>query len=88
MICVCVPLPVCGGMFVREVNSFLTRCSDGILRSECYVAKLDLSPLGLQDAVNDASGVQAAFTAKAALIRGSFGPLQSALSDRDHPCCL
>lgn len=66
------PSPVCGGMFVREVNSFMTLCSDGILRTECYVAGLDLSLLGLQD--NDASRVQTAFAAKEALIRGSFRP--------------
>ena len=66
------PSPVCGGMFVREVNSFLTLCSDGMLSTECYVANLDLFLLGLQD--NDVSRVQTAFAAKAALIRGSFGP--------------
>ncbi len=69
---------MCGGMFVREVNRFQTRCSDGTLSTECYVASLDLSLLGLQD--RDASRLQAAFTAKEALIRGSFGPFSNDFS--------
>ena len=69
------PSPYCGGMFVRQVNRFRTRCSDGMLRTECYVAGLDLSLLGLQD--SDASRVYAAFAAKEALIRGSLGPFST-----------
>ncbi len=72
------PSPLCGGMFVREVNRRLTRCSDGTLMPECYVAGLDLSLLDLQD--SDASRVRAAFTAKEALIRGSYGPFSPAFS--------
>jgi hypothetical protein len=73
------PSPYCGGMFVREVNRVQTRCNDGILRTECYVAGLDLSRLALQD--SDASRVYAAFAAKDALIRGFFGPFSTDFSD-------
>ena len=31
--------PLCGGVFVKLANRQLTRCSDGVYRSECYVAK-------------------------------------------------
>jgi len=72
------PSPICGGLFVREVNRFQTRCSDGILRTECYVAGLDLSLLALQE--SDASRMNAAFAAKKALIRGSFGPFSTDFS--------
>lgn len=73
------PSPICGGMFVREVNRLQTRCNDGMLRSECYIAGLDLSLLGLQD--DDAFSVYAAFTAKKALLRGAFGPFSADFSD-------
>lgn len=75
------PSPICGGMFVREVNRFLTRCSDGMLRTKCYVAGLDLSRLALQD--SDTSRVYAAFVAKDALIRGFFAPFSTDFSDVD-----
>ena len=33
--------PMCGGYFVRQVNSGLTRCANGRQMSECYVGSLD-----------------------------------------------
>ena len=39
--------PLCGGFFVKSVNRLSTRCVDGTQRSECYVADLDLSAIGL-----------------------------------------
>ncbi|MDP2904459.1 MAG: hypothetical protein Q8N96_15355 [Methylovulum sp.] len=45
--------PLCGGYFVKAVNRTLTRCPDGSLQAECYVAsltnrkKLDLSSASL-----------------------------------------
>lgn len=30
--------PLCGGIFVKAVNQKLTRCADGHLQAECYVA--------------------------------------------------
>ena len=33
--------PLCGGFFVKSVNKSLTRCADGSLQSECYVATVN-----------------------------------------------
>lgn len=33
--------PLCGGIFVKAVNRKLTRCADGSLQAECYVASLN-----------------------------------------------
>jgi hypothetical protein len=33
--------PICGGYFVKRVNQASTRCSDGKLHPECYVARID-----------------------------------------------
>ena len=41
--------PMCGGYFVSRVNLGTTKCNDGVYRSACYVATLDLSSLGLGD---------------------------------------
>jgi hypothetical protein len=73
------PSPLCGGVFVRRVNRFLTRCADGILRTECYVADFDLSPLGLKE--SDAFRVQQAFTEKDVIIRGFFAPFSAEFPD-------
>jgi hypothetical protein len=35
--------PMCGGYFVHQVNSGLTRCANGRQMSECYVANIDWS---------------------------------------------
>ena len=42
--------PMCGGWYVRRINRALTRCSDGSWASECCVADIDVSGLGLDDA--------------------------------------
>jgi len=33
--------PLCGGYFVKRVNQSRTRCVNGRLMSECYVAEID-----------------------------------------------
>lgn len=38
--------PLCGGYFARAVNRSATRCADGSVAQECYVAELDASALG------------------------------------------
>jgi hypothetical protein len=38
--------PLCGGMFVKSVNERLTRCADGSLSNECYVASVNWEKLG------------------------------------------
>jgi Domain of unknown function (DUF6748) len=44
------PSPICGGVWVRLVNKEITPCGvAGIARRECYVASLDLSPLGISE---------------------------------------
>lgn len=40
--------PLCGGYFVKAVNVPLTRCADGKLRVECYVAEIAFGESGLQ----------------------------------------
>ncbi len=47
--------PRCGGLFVKAVNQKLTRCADGVKRTECYVALL-ANPHGL--AIGSASLLQ------------------------------
>jgi hypothetical protein len=46
--------PMCGGYFIRRVNRRALRCMDGVRRSECYVASLDVDALALDDAAKDA----------------------------------
>ena len=38
--------PLCGGVFVKKVNRRYTRCADGQLLKECYVAQVDTASLG------------------------------------------
>ncbi len=42
--------PMCGGYFVKRVNRVLTQCADGYYRTECHMADLDLSALGVSEA--------------------------------------
>lgn len=39
--------PLCGGVFVQSVNRLTTRCADGRIRRECYVADVTLADLNL-----------------------------------------
>jgi hypothetical protein len=66
--------PRCGGYFVKRVNLPLTRCADGRLRSECYVAELDLSALGLEQ--EQADTVRS--DASRFLLRGEIEPFAGA----------
>ncbi len=45
------PSPLCGGAWVRRVNHATTRCADGVLRSECYVATVGTGRTGTGDLV-------------------------------------
>ncbi len=38
--------PLCGGYFVKAVNTVLTRCADGTLAKECHAVELDTRKLG------------------------------------------
>jgi hypothetical protein len=39
--------PLCGGWWVSRVNHAKTTCGDGVKRTECYVAELDPSAVGV-----------------------------------------
>lgn len=46
--------PMCGGVYVKAVNKSKTTCLDGSKRSECYVASIDASALGLSSSNQEA----------------------------------
>lgn len=60
--------PVCGGVFVKAVNSALTRCADGKLAKECHAVELDTRALGWSDAQRAA--FEASFSQGKALVKG------------------
>jgi hypothetical protein len=62
--------PTCGGVFVKKLNAASTRCADGVLRSECHVADVDLSAIGLADA--DSSKFQDTFAQGYGIVRGAL----------------
>lgn len=39
--------PLCGGVYVKRVNDATTRCADGSMQPECYVASITLGGSGL-----------------------------------------
>lgn len=43
------PSPLCGGVYVKQVNRTRTRCADGSVANDCYVPILDWSSLSLSD---------------------------------------
>ena len=50
------PSPLCGGYWVRLANRSRTRCSDGALRSRCYVARaVDEERHPLSEPIRDGS---------------------------------
>ncbi|MBS1212088.1 MAG: hypothetical protein H6R26_704 [Proteobacteria bacterium] len=72
------PSPQCGGIFVRAVNQRVTRCLDGRLRPECYVAEVDLAALKLPP--DDESTVRERIQSGTVLLQGRqasapFSPL-------------
>lgn len=62
--------PLCGGVFVKQVNELKTRCADGALRKECYVATLDTRGLNLTQ--QQAADFDALFTQGQGVVRGSL----------------
>src|SRR5574337_734096 len=63
------PSPMCGGLFVHLVNRSRTTCGDGGRRPACYVARADLSRLGLSDATR--IRLESVVAAGRALVRGT-----------------
>lgn len=39
--------PLCGGVWVRRLNAQMTRCADGAMQRECYLAELRDAPADL-----------------------------------------
>ena len=62
--------PMCGGWYVKRVNKTSTKCSDGSYASECYVADIDVSGLGLDDTEQGQFSDQ--FTQGFGLVRGDI----------------
>jgi hypothetical protein len=48
--------PLCGGYWVRSLNRLTTRCSDGTLKSRCYVAEADWQTIGGEPSI-DGNGI-------------------------------
>lgn len=62
--------PFCGGFWVSRANRTTTRCADGRYASECYVAALDASAIGLS--ADEESSLSSAFASGRAVIEGTI----------------
>jgi len=43
--------PMCGGVFVKQLNAAQTECLDGTVAEDCYVADIDFDALALDDKI-------------------------------------
>ena len=66
--------PICGGYFVKRVNTSSTRCADGRFMSECYVAGIDWN--GQPQADSDHLLVRGAIVARSYGRFGNLGELR------------
>ena len=66
--------PLCGGYFVRRVNTASTRCADGRFRRECYVAEIVWPSQLMMD--SDFKLVRGTIVARRYEGFGSFGELR------------
>lgn len=64
--------PLCGGYFVKAVNSPLTRCADGKMAKECHAVELDTRALGWSD--DQRATFEASFSQGKALVKGALEP--------------
>ncbi len=62
--------PLCGGVFVAEVNRGESTCADGQTAPDCYVSDIDVSALGLEPEAAGALGNAA--RAGTVLLRGAM----------------
>lgn len=62
--------PMCGGYFVKAVNSPSTRCADGTLAKECHALELDTRALGWSD--EQRAKFEASFSQGRALVKGAL----------------
>lgn len=67
--------PMCGGVYVKQINSEKTVCADGSSEDDCYIAQFDFDALGL----DEEEVVDLATSAKAghSIVRGTFGAVDS-----------
>lgn len=76
------PTPLCGGVYVKQVNRMLTRCADGKLEQDCYAPILDWSALGLSDSEvrrleDDFRARRLVARAELRIVASPYGPLAS-----------
>jgi hypothetical protein len=66
--------PFCGGYWIKRVNASTTKCHDGRYAESCYVATLDSTRLGLEEAaLSKVEGaINSAFSHGPVLLRGVF----------------
>jgi hypothetical protein len=64
------PSPLCGGVFVKQVNRKHMRCADGRIAMECHAAIVDWSALGLDPASE--AWLNEDFGARRVLARGTL----------------
>ncbi|MGZ8216603.1 DUF6748 domain-containing protein [Methylomagnum sp.] len=62
--------PLCGGVFMQQVNKPVTRCADRRNRPECYAAEIDGSALGLS--ADQLAGLRALAGEGRLLLRGGL----------------
>jgi uncharacterized protein DUF6748 len=62
--------PMCGGVFVKEVNQELTLCADGSYAKSCHVAVTDYAALGLPSSTE--AKLDDAWQHGGALLRGTL----------------
>jgi eight-cysteine-cluster-containing protein len=60
--------PLCGGLWVKRVGRKLTKCADGKYANECYVPRVDLSAVGLNEEEQNVFATR--FEANRGLVRG------------------
>ncbi len=65
--------PLCGGIFVKELNRPSTPCADGTLAVDCYVSGLDTSSLGVSN--ERAFAFNTLFMQGWGIVKGAFQPL-------------
>ncbi len=62
--------PLCGGVFVKRVNQAKTRCADGTMQDECYVASYDFRGTSLD--ANEAIDFENTFESSHGLVRATM----------------
>jgi len=66
--------PACGGLFVKEVNRPRTPCTDGVSRTECHAARVDLSAIRLTQGESEKYG--RTFAESHGIVRGVLEVVQ------------